>query len=304
MLEKQVQFGDIKLYRKELPFHLSTAALAEGIFEGYGAVMGNVDAYGEVIDPGAFKRTLKKQGERVKICWQHDWFEPIGKPMEIREVSQAKLPQEIQAAYPEATGALYVKAKVSPTARGKDAIVLMADGVLNELSIGFDLLDSGVETDEKGVRHLTDIELYEISLVTMAANPAAQVVSFKAEPLPVHEKPYPNEHACRLRAPGDFEEGSFRRTTRKHEGKEYSVIMGKLTGEDTMTEQAYRYPKNTWEAGEAKAHCEAHDGSFEPAAEEAAPAPEESTHGPSHEEILALRIRIREAELELTQGGL
>lgn len=303
MPEKRVQFGEMKLWRKELPFHLSTAALAEGIFEGYGAVMGNVDSYGEVIDPGAFKRTLKKQGERVKICWQHDWFEPIGKPLEIREVSQAKLPQEIKDAFPDASGALYVKAKVSPTARGKDAIVLMADGVLNELSIGFDLLESGVETDEKGVRHLTDIELYEISLVTMAANPAAQVVSFKGESLPVFGKPYPNEHACRLRPPGDFQEGSFRRTERKHEGKTYSVIMGKLTGEDTMTEQAYRYPKDTWEAGEASAHCKDHDGSFEAASESAAPPPPEST-GPSREEILAMRIRVRKAESELAQPKL
>lgn len=302
MESKRVQFGNRQLHTKELPFRLASYAMAEGEFEGYGAVMGNTDSYGEIIDAGAFKRTLKKQGDRVKVCWQHDWFEPIGKPLEMREVSQAKLPQEIRDAFPDATGALYLKAKISPTARGKDAIILLADGVVNELSIGFDLLESGVETDEKGIRHLTDIELYEVSLVTMAANPAAQVVSFKSEPLPVFGKPYPNEHACRLRQPGDFQEGSFRRTTRKHEGKEYSVIMGKLTGEDTMTEQAYRYPKDTWEAGEASTHCKAHDGSFEAASEgDAAPPPTESTPGPSQMEILATRIRVREAEIGITQ---
>jgi hypothetical protein len=172
--------------------------------------------------------------------------------------------------------------------------------VVNELSIGFDVPDGGVEVDEKGIRHLTEIELYEISLVTMAANPAAQVVSFKSEPLPVYGKPYPNEHACRLRQPGDFEEGSFRRITRKDEGKEYSVIMGKLTGEDTMTEQAYRYPKDSWDAGDASAHCKAHDGSFEAASKDAAPPPE-STPGPSQMEIMAARIRVREAEIGTTQ---
>ena len=85
--------------------------------------------------------------------------------------------------------------------------------------------------------------------------------------------PFPNEHACRLRQPGDFKPDSFRRTEREHEGKKYSVIMGRLKGEDTMTEQAYRYPKETWDAGEAGSHCRSHDGKFEAASgEEAAGA--------------------------------
>lgn len=85
---------------------------------------------------------------------------------------------------------------------------------------------------------------------------------------PESAKPYPNEHACRLRPPGNFQEGSFRRTTRKHDGKSYSIIMGRLEGETTMTEQAYRYPKGTWEAGDARSHCTGHKGKFEAASEE------------------------------------
>lgn len=77
--------------------------------------------------------------------------------------------------------------------------------------------------------------------------------------------PYENEHACRLVDPGKFKKDSFRRTTRKHNGKEYSIIMGKLKGEDSMTEQAYRYDKDTWSASSAKSHCDSHDGSFEAA---------------------------------------
>jgi len=79
------------------------------------------------------------------------------------------------------------------------------------------------------------------------------------------ENPYPNEHACRLRDPDDFKDGSFRRTSREHEGKSYDVISGKLEGETTMTEQAYRYPKDTWDTDEARSHCQDHDGRFEAA---------------------------------------
>ena len=78
--------------------------------------------------------------------------------------------------------------------------------------------------------------------------------------------PFPNEHSCRLRSPGDFQKGSFRRTSRKSGGKQYSIIMGRLKGKSAMTEQTYRYPKSAWSAAEARAHGRDHDGSFEAAA--------------------------------------
>ena len=77
--------------------------------------------------------------------------------------------------------------------------------------------------------------------------------------------PYPNEHACRLREPGRFQSASFRRTSREHNGKQYNVIMGRLEGQDTMTEQAYRYDKDTWNAEQARTHCSGHGGRFEAA---------------------------------------
>ncbi len=79
--------------------------------------------------------------------------------------------------------------------------------------------------------------------------------------------PYPNEHACRLKDPGDFQSDSMKRMHRNHEGKDYSIIMGRLMGEDTMTEQAYRYGKDAWTTSEAQAHCRSHGGTFEAASE-------------------------------------
>lgn len=80
-------------------------------------------------------------------------------------------------------------------------------------------------------------------------------------------KPYPEEHACRLQSPSKY--GEFRRTTRKHDGKTYSIIWGKVKDSDEWEEQAYRYPKSTWKVDDARAHCKDHDGKlFEPAAGE------------------------------------
>lgn len=89
------------------------------------------------------------------------------------------------------------------------------------------------------------------------------------------EQPYPNEHACRLRDPGEFKRGSFRRTKRKHGDREYTVILGRLKDSDKMTEQAYRYAKDVWPAADARAHCKDHGGKFEPARKGQAELPEE-----------------------------
>ena len=78
--------------------------------------------------------------------------------------------------------------------------------------------------------------------------------------LEAEEKPYPNEHACRLQDPGKFESDSFRRVKREHQGKPYYVIMGRLRGESALTEQAYRYPKDKWTAEDARKHCDEHNG--------------------------------------------
>ena len=259
-------------YTKRLPLYIKSYDEEKGELEGFAAVMGVEDSYEEVIDLGAFDRSLAEHKARIALCWQHDWHEPIGKPSELREIKRGELPQNIQDEFPQATGALYFKATIVETRRGKDAKELLRAGAINEMSIGYDFYDeSGFYEGEDGKRHLRTILLYEISPVTMAAQPAAQVVSYKSEPMegePVEGKPYPNEHACRLRDPGDFQEDSFRRVSREHEGKKYSVIMGRLEGETTMTEQACRYPKDTWDAGEAGSHCKAHDGTFEAASED------------------------------------
>jgi len=67
--------------------------------------------------------------------------------------------------------------------------------------------------------------------------------------------PFPNEHACRIRDPGDFEQDSFRRVSSEtDDGKPLDIIVGKLKGEEDTTLQAYRYPKEEWDESEAREH--------------------------------------------------
>lgn len=80
------------------------------------------------------------------------------------------------------------------------------------------------------------------------------------------EAPFPNEHACRVRSPGEFQKGSFRRISRKADGKTLDIIIGRLKGKTTTTTQAFRYPKDEWTVAQARKHCTDNDGKlFEPA---------------------------------------
>jgi len=70
--------------------------------------------------------------------------------------------------------------------------------------------------------------------------------------------PYPNEHACRLKDPGGFQKGSFRRIKRGNLG----IIIARPKGTTKTTAQAYRYPTANYTAAQAKAHCKKAGGSF------------------------------------------
>jgi ATP-dependent Clp endopeptidase proteolytic subunit ClpP len=90
---------------------------------------------------------------------------------------------------------------------------------------------------------------------------AAQPVAFEDI-----EAPFPNEHACRIRKPGEFQKDSFRRISRKADGKTLDIIIGRLKGKTTTTTQAFRYPKDEWDVEAARKHCTSNKGIlFEPA---------------------------------------
>lgn len=163
-LEKGVKSKSRKTEYKTLKFELEDFDEEQGIFSGYAAVFGNIDTGGDVIEPGAFTKTIAEGWERVKILALHNDYDlPIGKPLELRE---------------DAHG-LYIKGKISDTAMGKDVKTLLRDKVLNEMSIGYDPVTFDYDKED-GVRHLREVKLWEVSIVTWAMNPKALVTGYKA----------------------------------------------------------------------------------------------------------------------------
>ena len=148
---------------KTIQFKTETFDEEEGVFSGYGAVFGNIDSGGDVIEDGAFTKTLAKGWERVKILALHnDAILPIGKPVELREDENG----------------LYLRAKISDTATGRDVKTLIKDGVLSELSIGYE--PAVFEYDGNQIRHLKELELFEVSVVTWAMNEQAVITDYKS----------------------------------------------------------------------------------------------------------------------------
>jgi len=228
-----------------------------------------IDRDGEVILAKGWD--LANYKKNPVFMWAHNYTQPpIGRAVSVKKED----------------GALRFQVEFAPreTYEFADTIYqLYKGGFLKATSVGF-VPQEWEDGDGKEAPRRTykKQELLELSAVPVPSNPEALIGARDAGILTtkdfeaimaVEEKPYEAEHACRLRSPDDFQDDSFRRTQREHDGKKYSVIMGRLKGETTMTEQAYRYPKDTWAAGQARTHCKGHDGTFEAASEEAVTAP-------------------------------
>ena len=123
-----------------------------GVFEGYGSVFGNKDLGNDVIEQGAFMRTLKrKKPNQIKLLYQHKTDMPIGVFDEVREDSKG----------------LYVKGRLAlQTQAGKEAYELLKMGALDGLSIGFKTTPKNVSYENRGQRRIIkEVDLMEVSLV-------------------------------------------------------------------------------------------------------------------------------------------
>jgi HK97 family phage prohead protease len=142
-------------------FDFEVKATNNNEFEGYASVFDNIDSHRDVIEKGAFAKTIK-ENKRVKILWQHDPWSPIGKPIAMSEDSKG----------------LHVKGKISETELGKQAIILMKDGVIDELSIGFNTIKDDWDSKAQ-VRRIKEVKLWEFSPVTFASNELANITGVK-----------------------------------------------------------------------------------------------------------------------------
>ncbi len=143
-----------------LPLDLK-ADTEKGTFEGYGAIFGNVDRDGDIIERGAFIESLKAR--MPAFLWQHDQKQPIGRFDIVREDEKG----------------LFVKGRIVTAGKGEEVHGLLKMGALNGLSIGF-VTKRASRNATTGVRTIHKADLMEVSLVTFGANEMARVENVKS----------------------------------------------------------------------------------------------------------------------------
>lgn len=139
-----------------------------GEFSGYGSVFGNVDSYYDVVEKGAFANSIKEFKSKNKfppVLWQHNPSNPIGVYSDMKEDDHG----------------LYVEGKLAlKTTLGGEAHELLKMRAIDGLSIGYSINPNGQTINrDTGINHLTDLKLWEVSLVTFPANERATVEQVK-----------------------------------------------------------------------------------------------------------------------------
>ena len=235
----------------------------DGTFDGYAATFNKVDAGGDKILPGAFKKTLREK-KKFPMHWYHDVRDPVGE-IALKEDSRGL----------KAEGEL-LKDDINK-ARELYAAMKKTETVARQLSIGYDAVKKEFEGD---VRILKEIKLYEVSIVTFGMDQEANITAVKKEEAEIspdesksiaefyeeteifESKPSEDNHICQL---STKEHDKFRSAKRKHDDKPYTIRYGRIKGSTKWEEYEYFYPVSDWSAAEAKAHCKDHEGNFEAA---------------------------------------
>lgn len=155
---------------KSLVASLSDVDVSSGIVTGYFAAFGNIDSDGDMIMPGAFKKTIKERGPKganqIFHLLMHNPMMVIGKPSLLEEDEKG----------------LKFETKVPGTTLGKDSLILYEAGVYNEHSIGYRCM-KWQEVEQAGQENyykLIEIKLWEGSTVNWGANDQTPFTGFKS----------------------------------------------------------------------------------------------------------------------------
>ncbi len=130
--------------------------------EGFANTM-DKDRIGDVVYPSAFEASMKEYMDNAMLLYQHDWDKCIGKVLEYKIVDDENAE----------TRGLWVKAQISNAKDVEDVRIKIKEGALKTFSIGYNELDSDYDK-ESNTNYVTEVELLEISVVTIPCNPFAK----------------------------------------------------------------------------------------------------------------------------------
>ena len=163
---KSVTFTDVETKEQEIN------GVPIGIIKGMASTFGNIDLTDDVIEFGAFEKTIANHKSRhdrpVRMMIGHDRFAGLIGGFPIDKIKEQKQGLKVE-------GQINLDVQ-----RGREAFSLAKMGVLTDLSIGFIATD--VEFKKRGnrdIRVIKEIDLREISIVDEPANQNATINEVK-----------------------------------------------------------------------------------------------------------------------------
>ncbi len=153
-----------------------------GSFTGYASVFGNTDRQNEVVVKGAFAATLPGFLKDGFGALNHEWS-----TLPIATISEAR----------EDDRGLWVKGQFHSTPDAQAARTIVRERLERGKSVGMSI-GYRVNDDEfkEAIRYLKDVDLFEVSLVSVPANPEAQLAAVKAE---TQQQPPPEDESLEAR---------------------------------------------------------------------------------------------------------
>ena len=149
------------LLYKNLQQGISDVDVKKGIVTGYFSSFDNMDSDGDVIRKGAFSKTIKENFQRVRHLLDHDATKSVGKIQMLQEDSKG----------------LYYESKAGRHTLGRDFLLMVEDGLINEHSIGFVTIK---QKNMGGYNEITEVKLYEgSSLQGWGANEMTPITGMK-----------------------------------------------------------------------------------------------------------------------------
>jgi len=147
---------------KNFEGNIKDVDVAKRVVTGYLSAFGNKDYDNDVVEKGAFSKSINERKDKIFFLNQHNWAQPHGKFSVLQEDDK---------------GLYFESEPLIDTSYSSDALKLYEAGILKEHSIGF----VTIKDDQKdGVRILRELKLYEGSNVTLGANPETPFTGMKS----------------------------------------------------------------------------------------------------------------------------
>ena len=135
-----------------------------GKFEGYASVFNNIDKVGDVVTPGAFKKTISENNGLIKLQFNHK--ETIGMARIWEDEKGLKVSADVNL----------------DVQKGREVMSLIKQGAIDKMSFAYEIKDDEKEiVNGKAIYKLKELDVFEVSAVDFPANPETEITSVKAD---------------------------------------------------------------------------------------------------------------------------